>query len=233
MLEECEADIKREGKHIIFDGRKEIIRKFIDVPKDFSSAAYLIAANIITNKTIQLDNVGVNPTRTAFLDVLSEMGASIVLENTEIKSNEPRATIRSSATHELNGVTIEGRKIPNLIDEIPLIAILAMFAKGKTVVRDAKELRYKESDRISLLLSNMKKFDPNIGIIEYDDGFEIMPSTKKDTNTVNIMTGGDHRIIMSFVIASLGSGKKVTFDETSSVETSFPNFFEVISKWYQ
>ena len=233
MLEECEADIKREGKHIIFDGRKEIIRKFIDVPKDFSSAAYLIAANIITNKTIQLDNVGVNPTRTAFLDVLSEMGASIVLENTEIKSNEPRATIRSSATHELNGVTIEGRKIPNLIDEIPLIAILAMFAKGKTVVRDAKELRYKESDRISLLLSNMKKFDPNIGITEYDDGFEIMPSAKKDTNAVNIMTGGDHRIIMSFVIASLGSGKKVTFDETSSVETSFPNFFEVISKWYQ
>ena len=124
--------------------------------------------------------------------------------------------------HELNGVTIEGRKIPNLIDEIPLIAILAMFANGKTVVRDAKELRYKESDRISLLLSNMKKFDPNLGIIEYDDGFEIMPSAKKDTNTVNIMTGGDHRIIMSFVIASLGSGKKVTFDETRLCGNFFP-----------
>ena len=233
ILEECEADIKRDGKHIIFDGRKEIIRKFIDVPKDFSSAAYLVAANIITNKDIQLDNIGVNPTRTGFLQVLREMGATIALENTEIKSNEPRATIKSSTTQDLNGITIEGSRIPNLIDEIPLIAILAMFAKGKTIVRDAKELRYKESDRISLLLSNMKKFDPNIGITEYDDGFEIIPSDKKDTNTVNIMTGGDHRIIMSFVIASLVSGKKVIFDERSSVETSFPNFFEVISKWFQ
>lgn len=233
MLEECEADIKREGNHIILDGSKEIKKKFIDVPKDFSSAAYLIAANILGKKDILLEGVGVNNTRTAFLDVIQEMGANILLKNLMNITNEPRADIASNAKQGLEGISIQGKKIPNLIDEIPLIAIMSLFAEGKTTVRDAKELRFKESDRISLLLSNIKKFDPKASIIEYEDGFEISPSNNLDTNSVNIETGGDHRIIMSFMIASLGSGKKVIFDETSSVETSFPGFFEVLKRWYQ
>ena len=110
---------------------------------------------------------------------------------------------------------------------------MGLFAKSQTTVRDAKELRFKESDRISLLLSNIKKFDPKATVTEYEDGFDIKPSNNLDTNSVNIETGGDHRIIMSFMIASLGSGKEVIFDETSSVETSFPGFFEVLKKWYQ
>jgi 3-phosphoshikimate 1-carboxyvinyltransferase len=161
------------------------------------------------------------------------MGANIVLKNLMNITNEPRADIASNAKQGLEGISIQGKKIPNLIDEIPLIAIMSLFAEGKTTVRDAKELRFKESDRISLLLSNIKKFDPKASIIEYEDGFEISPSNNLDTNSVNIETGGDHRIIMSFMIASLGSGKKVIFDETSSVETSFPGFFEVLKRWYQ
>ena len=233
LLQECDAEIFREGNKIIFDGTKEITKKFIDVPKDFSSAAYLIAANILTNKDIPLEGVGVNKTRTAFLNVLEEMGAKIELHNACIISNEPRADITARFDTNLKGVSISGKSIPNLIDEIPLIAILAMFAEGKTTIRDAKELRYKESDRISLLLDNMKKFNPNIGLTEFEDGFEIIPSKNHDNDSVDLETGGDHRIIMSFVIAALVTGKKINFDETESVETSFPGFFEVIKAWYQ
>ena len=233
LLQECDAEIFREGNKIIFDGTKEITKKFIDVPKDFSSAAYLIAANILTNKDIPLEGVGVNKTRTAFLNVLEEMGAKIELHNPCVISNEPRADITAKFDTNLKGVSISGQSIPNLIDEIPLIAILAMFAEGKTTIRDAKELRYKESDRISLLLDNMKKFNPNIGLTEFEDGFEIIPSKNHDNDSVDLETGGDHRIIMSFVIAALVTGKKINFDETGSVETSFPGFFEVIKAWYQ
>ena len=232
LLQECDAEIFKEGNKIIFDGTKEITKKFIDVPKDFSSAAYLIAANILTNKDITLKGVGVNNTRTAFLNVLEEMGAKIELHNACIISNEPRADITAKFDTNLKGVSISGQSIPNLIDEIPLIAILAMFAEGKTTIRDAKELRYKESDRISLLLDNMKKFNPNIGLTEFEDGFEIIPSKNHDNDSVDLETGGDHRIIMSFVIAALVTGKKINFDETESVETSFPGFFEVIKAWY-
>ena len=233
LLQECDAEIFREGNKIIFDGTREITKKFIDVPKDFSSAAYLIAANILTNKDIPLKGIGVNKTRTAFLNVLEEMGAKIELHNACIISNEPRADITARFNTNLKGVSISGKSIPNLIDEIPLIAILAMFAEGKTTIRDAKELRYKESDRISLLLDNMKKFNPNIGLTEFEDGFEIIPSKNHDNDSVDLETGGDHRIIMSFVIAALVTGKKINFDETESVETSFPGFFEVIKAWYQ
>ena len=232
LLQECDAEIFREGNKIIFDGAREITKKFIDVPKDFSSAAYLIAANILTNKDIPLKGIGVNKTRTAFLNVLEEMGAKIELHNACIISNEPRADITARFDTNLKGVSISGKSIPNLIDEIPLIAILAMFAEGKTTIRDAKELRYKESDRISLLLDNMKKFNPNIGLTEFEDGFEIIPSKNHDNDSVDLETGGDHRIIMSFVIAALVTGKKINFDETESVETSFPGFFEVIKAWY-
>ena len=233
LLQECDAEIFREGNKIILDGAREITKKFIDVPKDFSSAAYLIAANILTNKDIPLKGIGVNKTRTAFLNVLEEMGAKIELHNACIISNEPRADITARFDTNLKGVSISGKSIPNLIDEIPLIAILAMFAEGKTTIRDAKELRYKESDRISLLLDNMKKFNPNIGLTEFEDGFEIIPSKNHDNDSVDLETGGDHRIIMSFVIAALVTGKKINFDETESVETSFPGFFEVIKAWYQ
>ena len=232
LLQECDAEIFREGNKIIFDGAREITKKFIDVPKDFSSAAYLIAANILTNKEIPLKGIGVNKTRTAFLNVLEEMGAKLELHNACIISNEPRADITARFDTNLKGVSISGKSIPNLIDEIPLIAILAMFAEGKTTIRDAKELRYKESDRISLLLDNMKKFNPNIGLTEFEDGFEIIPSKNHDNDNVDLETGGDHRIIMSFVIAALVTGKKINFDETESVETSFPGFFEVIKAWY-
>ena len=233
MLEECEADIRREDNRIILDGKKDIVKKYIDVPGDFSSAAYLMAANILSKKTNQIENVGVNTTRVAFLEVLNEMGAMVMIKNHSIKSKEPRANLVAFCKDELKGVKIDGDRIPNLIDEIPLIAILAMFAKGKTIVRDAKELRYKESDRISLLLSNIKSFNPNIKVQEFDDGFELEPCEDKNMERVKIKTGGDHRMAMSFMVASLRSGKKVEFDDMECVETSFPGFFSLIERWYQ
>ena len=233
ILEECEADIRREGNRIILDGKKDIIKKYIDIPGDFSSAAYLMAANILSKKTNQIENVGVNKTRVAFLQVLGEMGAMVMIRHPSIESNETRANLVAFCEDKLKGVTIDGDRIPNLIDEIPLIAILAMFAEGKTIVRDAKELRYKESDRISLLLSNIKSFNPDISIKEFDDGFEIEPAEDKNMGIVKIKTGGDHRMAMSFMVASLRSGKKVEFDDMECVETSFPGFFNLIKKWYQ
>jgi len=233
MLEECEADIRRENNRIILDGKKDIVKKYIDVPGDFSSAAYLMAANILSKKTNQIENVGVNTTRVAFLEVLNAMGAMVMIKDHSIKSKEPRANLVAYCEGELKGVKIDGDRVPNLIDEIPLIAILAMFAKGKTIVRDAKELRYKESDRISLLLSNIKSFNPNIKVQEFDDGFELEPCEDKNMERVKIKTGGDHRMAMSFMVASLRSGKKVEFDDMECVETSFPGFFSLIERWYQ
>jgi len=233
LLEECEADIKRFDNKIILDGRKAIKTKFIDIPRDFSSAAYLIAANIISKVDNKIEQTGLNETRTAFLEVVQEMGVNIEIQNYSVKSHEPRGDINVLSSSNLKGVDIRGEIIPNIIDELPLLAVLATFAEGKTTVRDARELRYKESDRISLLLKNLRKFNPNIGITEFEDGFEIIPAEQSFDGPVEIETGGDHRIAMSFMIASLKSKKNIKFDDMECVETSFPGFFELIRKWYQ
>ena len=233
LLEECEADIKRFDNKIILDGRKAIKKKFIDIPRDFSSAAYLIAANIISKVDNKIEQTGLNKTRTAFLEVVQEMGVNIEIQNYSVKSHEPRGDINVLSSSNLKGVDIRGEIIPNIIDELPLLAVLATFAEGKTTVRDARELRYKESDRISLLLKNLRKFNPNIGITEFEDGFEIIPAEQSFDGPVEIETGGDHRIAMSFMIASLKSKKNIKFDDMECVETSFPGFFELIRKWYQ
>ena len=233
LLEECEADIKRFDNKIILDGRKAIKTKFIDIPRDFSSAAYLIAANIISKVDNKIEQTGLNKTRTAFLEVVQEMGVNIEIQNYSVKSHEPRGDINVLSSSNLKGVDIKGEIIPNIIDELPLLAVLATFAEGKTTVRDARELRYKESDRISLLLKNLRKFNPNIGITEFEDGFEIIPAEQSFDGPVEIETGGDHRIAMSFMIASLKSKKNIKFDDMECVETSFPGFFELIRKWYQ
>ena len=233
LLEECEADIKRFDNKIILDGRKAIKTKFIDIPRDFSSAAYLIAANIISKVDNKIEQTGLNKTRTAFLEVVQEMGVNIEIQNYSVKSHEPRGDINVLSSSNLKGVDIRGEIIPNIIDELPLLAVLATFAEGKTTVRDARELRYKESDRISLLLKNLRKFNPNIGITEFEDGFEIIPAEQSFDGPVEIETGGDHRIAMSFMIASLKSKKNIKFDDMECVETSFPRFFELIRKWYQ
>ena len=233
LLEECEADIKRFDNKIILDGRKAIKTKFIDIPRDFSSAAYLIAANIISKVDNKIEQTGLNKTRTAFLEVVQDMGVNIEIQNYSVKSHEPRGDINVLSSSNLKGVDIRGEIIPNIIDELPLLAVLATFAEGKTTVRDARELRYKESDRISLLLKNLRKFNPNIGITEFEDGFEIIPAEQSFDGPVEIETGGDHRIAMSFMIASLKSKKNIKFDDMECVETSFPGFFELIKKWYQ
>ena len=233
LLEECEADIKRFDNKIILDGRKAIKTKFIDIPRDFSSAAYLIAANIISKVDNKIEQTGLNKTRTAFLEVVQEMGVNIEIQNYSVKSHEPRGDINVLSSSNLKGADIRGEIIPNIIDELPLLAVLATFAEGKTTVRDARELRYKESDRISLLLKNLRKFNPNIGITEFEDGFEIIPAEQSFDDPVEIETGGDHRIAMSFMIASLKSKKNIKFDDMECVETSFPGFFELIKKWYQ
>ena len=233
LLKECEADIKRFDNKIILDGRKAIKTKFIDIPRDFSSAAYLIAANIISKVDNKIEQTGLNKTRTAFLEVVQEMGVNIEIQNYSVKSHEPRGDINVLSSSNLKGVDIRGEIIPNIIDELPLLAVLATFAEGKTTVRDARELRYKESDRISLLLKNLRKFNPNIGITEFEDGFEIIPAEQSFDGPVEIETGGDHRIAMSFMIASLKSKKNIKFDDMECVETSFPGFFELIRKWYQ
>ena len=114
-----------------------------------------------------------------------------------------------------------------------MISILSIFAQGKTVVLGEKELRYKESDRISLLLSNLKKFNPNIELREVEDGFEINPKEHNMNKDLSITTNGDHRMLMSFAIAGLRINKAINFDDTSCVDTSFPKFFNLIEKCYQ
>lgn len=214
MLEYLGADIKVEGLRVTVTGGSQLTAKPIDIPGDISSAAFLLVAGaVIPGADVKVEGVEINPTRSAYLDVLKCMGAQI-------------SGTRAIGSSALNGVTIEPKEVSGLIDELPILAVAGAAAKGKTVVSGAKELRVKECDRIKAMAINLKKMGVNIE--EKEDGWVIHGGSPLKGATVSSF--GDHRIAMSMVIAGLVAQGETVVEDTSWIETSFPGFMETINK---
>lgn len=199
----------------------------ITVPGDISSAAYFITAALITKDSeIRINGVGMNPTRNGFIDVILSMGADIEIVNVR-KGLEPTADIivRSS---ELHGVTLEGEIIPRALDEIPILAVLACFAEGTTVIKDAGELKVKESNRIEVMVENLTKMGANI--IATDDGMIIEGGSPLHGAIIGSRL--DHRVAMSFAIAALGAVGKTEIIGSECVSISYPGFYDDLKRLF-
>jgi len=233
MLKNFGANIE-----ISSEGSKNIIKlapsnhlsaKNYTVVGDISSAAFLIVAALISKtKGLEITNVGVNPSRTGVLQALQKMGANIEVKNQRQESGEPCADliIKESV---LRGVELSGDIIPNIIDEIPIISIAAAFADGETVIRDAAELRVKESDRLKAVSDGFTRL--GVAHENFEDGMSIMGSsnTLLMDQSISIESHEDHRIAMSFLIAGLKCSKPITVIDCKNIFTSFPDFIELIS----
>lgn len=225
MLKYFGADISVHGNTVRLN-KSDLVAKNINVVGDFSSAAFLIAAALIVpNSDITIKNVGLNPTRIGFLNVLKDAGASIEVLNEKTFNLEPVGDIRVRYS-EFKGFNLSGDIIPNIIDELPLIAVLGCFAKGKTTVVDAKELRVKESDRISGIVSKLKSIGARIS--ELEDGFVVEKSSLNGGVTLDC--GFDHRIALSLFVAGLGCKNAIKIKDFECSDISFPNFVETITK---
>ena len=226
MLAAMGADIVCEGLKITIHPGKELRAADIDVCGDISSAAFFMVLGLIMpSSRVTVRNVGVNPTRTGIIDVLKAMGADMKFENERIVSGEPVADISVSSSR-LKGVTIGGDIIPRLIDEIPIIAAAAVFAEGETVIKDAHELRVKETDRIAAIENEFSKCGADITASE--DGMVIRGG--KPIHGADFKTYGDHRMAMSLsVLAQLADGDS-SLDDDKCVSVSYPTFFDDLYK---
>jgi len=202
--------------------------KDINIVGDISSAAFFIVAGLIVpNSDFIIKNVGLNPTRTGIIDIVKRMGGGVNILNQHNDSGEEAGDIRVQYNESLKGCTIQGEDIPRLIDELPIIAVLASQAEGQTIVKNAEDLRNKESDRIKCLVSELTKIGVNIK--ETSDGFIINGKT-------NIKGGAtlesyhDHRLAMSFYIAGLISEKEIGINGFEWTKISFPEFEELVQR---
>ena len=226
MLSHFGADIKTEGTTAIIQPEPMLVGQKISVPGDISSAAYFIAAGLLVpGSEIILKNVGINPTRDGILRVAKDMGGNIELLNINTDNGEPTADllVKFSALH---GTTIGGEIIPTLIDEIPIIAIMAAFARGTTIIKDAAELKVKESNRIQVMVDNLKSMGADIE--STGDGMIIHGG--KDLHGAIIDSHMDHRIAMSFAIASLLADGHMTILDKNCVDISFPTFYQDLNR---
>lgn len=207
-------------------GPTKLVGQSVVVPGDISSAAFwLVAGAIVPGSDLTIENVGVNPTRTGVLEALEMMGADITLENQREVAGEPVADLRVKGGATLKGCTIAGDLIPRLIDEIPVLAVAATFAQGTTIVRDAEELRVKESDRIAVMAAQLNKMGAQVS--ELPDGMEIAGNTPLTGAEVDSHT--DHRIGMSLAIAALNSTGTTTIQRAEAAAISYPSFVETLS----
>ncbi len=213
---------------VAIKGGTKLIGQEVTVPGDISSAAFwLVAASIVPNSDLVIENVGINPTRTGILEVLAEMGADITYENERQVTGEPVADlrVRSSA---LKACKIGGAVIPRLIDEIPILAIAATCAEGTTIIEDAAELRVKESDRIVAMVKELTKLGANI--TERPDGMAIVGG--KALTGTEVDSYDDHRIAMSLAIAALVAKGKTSINRAESAAISYPSFIPTLQGLY-
>ncbi len=226
MLRAMGAKIETQGKIVKVSPIETLSPMELSVPGDISSAAFFIVGALITKGSeLVIQNVGVNPTRTGLLTVLKEMGADIKEENMRTVCGEPVCDLVVKSSN-LHGVNVSGKIIPALIDEIPILAVAAACAQGTTHIRDARELRVKESDRILAICEMLKT--AGVAYEEYEDGFSV-------TGTDHIKGGiyesfGDHRMAMSEKILSLVSKEAFEIKDADCVAISFPDFWETLNE---
>ena len=225
MLSAFGARIEREGTKVTIEPADELFApEEIVVPGDISSAAYwLVAASLIEGSDIILQDVGVNPTRTGILDVLSDMGANITICSERESGGEALADIRVRSAS-LRGASFGGEIIPRLIDEIPILAVAALFADGDTVISGAAELRVKETDRLAAVTTELNRLAP--GAVEAkEDGMVIHGG--RTLSPASCRTYDDHRMAMSLAVAG-AAGEGVTLDAPSCVNISYPSFYQTL-----
>jgi 3-phosphoshikimate 1-carboxyvinyltransferase len=230
MLREFGAVVDASSGHeVSVEGLNELTPLEYRVPGDVSSAAFFIAAaSILPDSELVLRDVNLNPTRTAFLDVLSNLGASVQTRNSRERHGEPVGDVVVSSAQlrsERGGVRLSGAIIPNIIDEIPILAVIATQVEGRVEVRDAKELRIKESDRIRTVAEGIRSLGGEIE--EFDDGFAITGPQRLSAGRVE--TAGDHRIAMAFAIAGLIAEGTTEIIDAGCASVSFPQFYESLA----
>ena len=228
MIVQFGGAIDVNGKEIRIKGGQEFTGQDVVVPGDISSAAFwLVAGLIVSNAKVTLENVGINETRTGIIDVIKEMGGKMTILNVDEIAKSATITVETS---ELHGVEIGGEIIPRLIDELPIIALLATQANGTTIIRDAEELKVKETDRIQVVADALNAMGADI--TPTDDGMIVKGKTPLHGSKVS--TFGDHRIgMMTAVAALLVSDGDVELERAEAINTSYPSFFndlEVLSR---
>lgn len=224
MLSGFGAEITSRERTATVTGHPRLIGQHITIPGDISSAAYFIAAGLICpNSDLYIRNVNTNPTRAGILTVAKQMGAKITMENQRVVSGEEVCDIHVVSS-DLHGTQIDRELIPSLIDEIPVIAVMAAFAEGTTVIKDAQELKVKESNRIDSVTENLNAMGGDA--IPTEDGMIIHGG--RPLHGARILTRSDHRIAMSFAIAGLAADGETTFDDPGCIDISYPTFFETL-----
>lgn len=224
MLSGFGAEITSRERTATVTGHPRLIGQHITIPGDISSAAYFIAAGLICpNSDLYIRNVNTNPTRAGILTVAKQMGGKITLENQRVVSGEEVCDIHVVSS-DLHGTQIDRELIPSLIDEIPVIAVMAAFAEGTTVIKDAQELKVKESNRIDSVTENLNAMGADA--IPTEDGMIIHGG--RPLHGARILTRSDHRIAMSFAIAGLAADGETTFDDPGCIDISYPTFFETL-----
>lgn len=226
MLSHFGAKVRTEGTTAIIQPANELYACPVDVPGDISSAAFfLVAGLIIPHSEILIRNVGINPTRSGVLTVLQAMGADITLLDRHDRSGEPAADllVRSSS---LKGTTIEGSLIPALIDEIPILALAACFAEGETVIRDAAELKVKESNRLKVMTEGLSAMGAQVQ--ETEDGMIIQGGAPLHGAVIDSRL--DHRIAMTFAVAGLCADGETEIQGAECVNISYPQFYEDLNR---
>ena len=221
MIRQFGGKIQVDGKTIHIQGGQEFKGQTVIVPGDISSAAFwLVAGLILPDSVIKIENVGINQTRTGILDVIQEMGGDLTIEDRDEKAVSASLTVKTSS---LKGIRIDGELIPRLIDELPIIALLATQANGQTVIADAEELRVKETDRIQVVADSLNAMGANV--VPMEDGMIITGPTP--LHGADLETFGDHRIgMMAAIAALLVRDGNVVLDRAEAINTSYPGFFE-------
>jgi 3-phosphoshikimate 1-carboxyvinyltransferase len=225
MIRKFGGKIEKNHTVITVKGGQKLSAATVHVPGDISSAAFfLVAGAIVPESEIVLKNVGLNQTRTGIIDVLKEMGADLQIINRDDNSFEPFGDLVIK-TSNLQGTVIEGDLIPRLIDEIPIIALLATQAEGKTIIKDAQELKVKETNRIDTVVGELTKLGATIEAT--NDGMIIYGKSSLSGGTVS--SHGDHRIGMMLAVASLLCTNEVMLENPEAISVSYPNFFNHIN----
>ena len=218
-------EIDPETNSVTLEPHPTLVGQKVIVPGDISSAAFwMVAAAIVPDSDLTIRNVGVNPTRTGIIEAMQLMGADMSLDNPREVAGEPVADLRIKYS-QLKGCTIGGEIIPRLIDEVPILAVAACFAEGTTIIKDAEELRVKESDRLAVMATELGKMGANI--IEHPDGLEITGGATLTGAETDSYT--DHRIAMSLAIAALNANSETKIHRAEAASISYPTFVDTLS----
>jgi len=227
MLESMGANIIVDGDNITVNPLSSKLKSFnMDIPADPSSAAFFIAlAALLKGSDLTVKNILLNPTRTGFIDVLGKMGVQGLVSNPVTNNGESCGDIQFIGSN-IKSCDVPADMIPSIIDEIPILAVIAAFAKGRTVFHQVEELRFKESDRLDAIIQNLQSF----GINAFEEKNNLIVDGGKPTKMAKILSFDDHRIAMAFIILSLVAYKDFDIDNTDCIDISLPGFFEILEE---